>query len=131
MNAKIMVVDDDPGILALLEIILKRKGFTVSTAPNAYRAFALLEREKPDLFVLDVMMPGISGIELCKQLRARSETSQTPIILLSGWSEAEAEQRGYAAAANDYLSKTTPHSLIVSRIEKLLNHTRQQLVNAV
>ena len=131
MNEKIMVVDDDPGILALLEIILKRKGFIVSTAASGYRALALLDREKPDLFILDVMMPGISGIELCKKLRAQPETAETPIILLSGWTETEAEQRGLSAAANDYLSKTTPHPQIVSRVEKLLNRTRQQLYSAV
>ncbi|MHB8628025.1 MAG: response regulator [Aggregatilineales bacterium] len=131
MNEKIMVVDDDPGMLALLEIILKRKGFSVVTADGAYRALRLIEREKPDLFILDVMMPGITGLELCQQLRSRPDTAHIPILLLSGWSDSEAAQRGLTVGANDYLSKTSSHTHLVSRVEALLNGHRQQLRSAI
>ena len=66
MNEKILVVDDEPGQLALMEIILRRKGFTVMTAADAYRALAILAQDPPDLILLDVMMPGITGLELCQ-----------------------------------------------------------------
>ena len=131
MNEKIMIVDDEPGILALLEVILKRKGFNVVTADGAYRALRMIEREKPDLFILDVMMPGISGLELCKQLRSRPDTAHIPILLLSGWSDSEATQRGLTIGADDYLSKTSSHTLIVSRVQALLSQTRQELRSAI
>jgi CheY-like chemotaxis protein len=90
MNEKILVVDDEPASLALMEIMLRRKGFTVVTAGDAYRALALLAKEKPDLIILDVMMPGITGIELCRELRSRPDTAQIPVLMLSAWSDFEA-----------------------------------------
>ena len=131
MNPTIMAVDDDPGILALLEIIFKRKGYTVITAGGAYQALATLDREKPDLFILDVMMPGISGIELCKQLRSRLDTARTPIILLSGWSDAQSMERGLAAGANAYLPKMTSHIQILNKVDALLKEACQQLRSAM
>ena len=104
MNEKIMVVDDEPNMLALLEIVLRRKGYTVLSADGAYQALALLAQEKPDLFILDVMMPGVSGLELCQRLRARPDTARTPVIMLSGRADSEAVQRGMAAGANEYSS---------------------------
>src|ERR1051326_8249699 len=94
MNERILVVDDEPGALALMEIMLRRKGFIVLTASDAYRALAVLAKEKPDLIILDVMMPGITGLELCRELRGRSDTAQIPILMLSAWSDFEAVQRG-------------------------------------
>jgi DNA-binding response OmpR family regulator len=129
MNEKIMVVDDEPVMLALLEIILRRKGFTVLSAGGAYQALVLLAKEKPDLIILDVMMPGITGLELCQHLRTRSDTAQTPVIMLSCRADTEAVQRGIAAGADEYLSKTTPHTHIVSRVRALLDCGRQRVAN--
>ena len=129
MNEKILVVDDEPGILALLEVILRRKGFTVLSAGGAYQALVVLAREKPDLIILDVMMPGITGLELCRHLRTRADTARTPVIMLSARADAEAVQRGIAAGANEYLSKTTPHTHIVSRVQALLDCNGRQVAN--
>ena len=120
MNKKIMVVDDEPGALALIEILLKRKGFTVVTARGAQHALTLLTHEKPDLFILDVMMPGISGLELCQQLRNRADTAHIPVLMLSAWSDIEAVQRGLSAGANDYLTKTTRPNQIIGKVQALL-----------
>jgi len=122
MNEKILVVDDEPGQLALMEIILRRKGFTVLTAADAYRALAILAQDPPDLILLDVMMPGITGLELCQDLRSRPDTAQIPVLLLSAWSDFEAVQRGLAAGANEYLKKTMPPSHIVGRVQAWLSH---------
>jgi DNA-binding response OmpR family regulator len=129
MNEKIMVVDDEPGMLALLEIVLRRKGYTVLTAGGAYQALDLLAKEKPDLFILDIIMPGITGLELCRQLRNRPDTAQIPVLMLSGWPDAEAAQRGFAAGADDYLPKATSHVQIVKRVQALLSRSngRQRL----
>ena len=130
MNEKIMVVDDEPNMLALLEIVLRRKGYTVLSADGAYQALALLAQEKPDLFILDVMMPGVSGLELCQRLRARPDTARTPVIMLSGRADSEAVQRGMAAGANEYLSKTTSHSQIVGTVQALLDGSRPRPENS-
>ncbi len=129
MNEKIMVVDDEPNMLALLAIILRRKGFTVLSAEGAYQALTLLAKEKPDLFILDVMMPGMSGLELCQRLRSRPDTARTPVIMLSGRADSEAVQRGLAAGASEYLPKTTSHTHIVSRVQELLDSSSQRLEN--
>ena len=126
MSETIMIVDDEPAMLALLEIIFKRKGFTVLTASGAYQALNLLAKEKPDLIILDVMMPGISGLELCRRLRTDPSTAKTPVLILSGWSDLEAAQRSIAAGANDFLTKTTPPTHIVKKVQALLSHSKQQ-----
>ncbi len=130
MHETIMVVDDEPNILALFEIILRRRGYTVLSAGGAYQALALLAKEKPDLFILDVMMPGISGVELCQHLRSRGDTARTPVLMLSGRADAEAVQRGLAAGATEYLSKTTPNAHIVSRVQALLDRCETHLESA-
>jgi len=76
-------------------------------------------------------MPGISGIELCKQLRGRTDTSRIPIILLSGWSDSQSIERGIAAGANDYLPKMTSHLQIVNKVETLLKEACQELCSAI
>lgn len=126
MNETILVVDDEPGALALMEIMLRRKGFNVLTASDAYRALALLAKEKPDLIILDVMMPGITGLELCRELRSRPDTAQIPVLMLSAWSDFEAVQRGLEAGANEYLKKTLPPSHIISRVQALLAHKQSR-----
>ncbi len=133
MNEKIMVVDDEPGMLALLDIVLRRKGYTVLMAGGAYQALDLLSKEMPDLFILDIVMPGITGLELCRQLRNRPDTAQIPVLMLSGWPDADAAQRGFAAGANDFLPKTTSHIHIVKRVQALLSRYggRQRLCNVM
>ena len=68
----------NPEYLALMEIMLRRKGYIVITARDAYQALALLSSEKPDLFILDVMMPGMTGLEFCQELRNRPDTATHP-----------------------------------------------------
>lgn len=125
MNEKIMVVDDESGILTLMEIALRRKGFSVMTANDAEKALALLTKEKPDLIILDVMMPGISGLELCEQLRSLPETARIPVIMLSARYDAEAIQRGLAAGADDYVQKTSSPSALIGKIQTLLTRNGQ------
>src|SRR5260221_1379365 len=125
MNEKIMVVDDEPISLALLEIILRRKGFTVVTVGDAFRALALLPKEKPDLLIVDMMMPGISGLELCRELRARPDTANLPVLMLSIWYDIDTVQRGLASGAHGYLQKTVAPAHIISKVQALLGHGKQ------
>ena len=120
MSKRIMAVDDESGALTLIEIVFKRHGFIVSTANNALAALDLLESQTPDLFILDVMMPGMDGIELCKHLRSRPELAKIPVIILSARSDAKSVNRGLEAGANAFLSKETLHSDLVTEVHKLL-----------
>ncbi len=116
---QIMVVDDEPGILLLLEITLKRWGFTVVKVGDPHRALSLLDYCTPDLFILDVMMPGMDGMELCKKIRSRPETETTPVILFSAYNGQKMIDQGIAAGATACISKSAQHELY-DRVRSLL-----------
>ncbi len=120
MNKQIMVVDDEASILLLLDVALKRRGFTVLKANDSYKALAMLDSSTPDLFILDVMMPGMDGLELCRRIRSRPQTAHTPVIMFSARCDEWSIERGFAAGANAYLPKTTSHTDIVSNIRRIL-----------
>lgn len=125
MSKAIMVVDDELGILTLVEIILKRHGLSVIKARDAYEALDYLETRTPDLFVLDLMMPDIDGIELCRRIRQRSATADRPIIILSARHDAHSVERGIAAGADVYIPKTMLHSDLIPQINALLDSRSQ------
>lgn len=120
MVTRIMVVDDEVGALTLIGIMLERGGFEVLKAGDAYAALDLLSTETPDMIILDVMMPGMDGIELCRQIRSASQTQNTPVLILSARGDAEAVQQGMAAGADDYLSKPILHHDLISKVRELL-----------
>src|SRR5262245_17376495 len=120
MTKQIMVVDDEVNILLLLDITLKRRGFTVLTANDSYSALTMLDASTPDLIILDVMMPGMDGLELCRQIRARPETAHTPVIMLSARYNERSVERALAAGANAYLSKMSIHSDLVLQVRNML-----------
>jgi CheY-like chemotaxis protein len=101
----IVLVDDDAVMLTLTETFLKRKGYAVAKAQSAAAVFEMLETLTPDLMILDIMMPGTNGIELCHQLRSRAQTRQTPIIILSARNDMETIDACFHAGANAYLTK--------------------------
>jgi len=117
---RILVVDDEIGALTLIGIMLERGGFEVIKAKDADSALGVLEEETPDMIILDVMMPGIDGIELCGMIRKRSQTAHLPILILSARGDAESVMRGMDAGANDYLPKPILHHDLVAKVEKML-----------
>lgn len=120
MKKNVLVVDDEIGALTLIGIMLERGGFNVLKAKDADSALAVLDQDTPDLIILDVMMPGINGIELCKIIRERSETTVTPVLILSARGDAESVMRGMEAGANDYLPKPILHHDLVSKVRGIL-----------
>jgi two-component system alkaline phosphatase synthesis response regulator PhoP len=120
MPKQVMVVDDEIGALALIAIILERNGYGVVKAQGGPVALDLLEKTQPDLFVLDLMMPEMDGIELCKRIRTMPGTASTPIILLSARSDPETVERAMRAGANDYLSKPVFQHALVNRVAAAL-----------
>ena len=120
MKKHILVVDDEIGALKLIGIMLERGGFEVVEARDARAALEVLEGISPDLIILDVMMPGMNGIDLCKEIRQREATRKTPVLILSARGDAESIIQGIEAGANDYLPKPILHHDLVSKVRSML-----------
>jgi DNA-binding response OmpR family regulator len=120
MNKNILVVDDEIGALTLIGIMLERGGFNVLKAKDADSALAMLDQSIPDLIILDVMMPGIDGIELCGILRERQDTGAIPVLILSARGDADSVMRGMDAGADDYLPKPILHHDLVAKVRAML-----------
>jgi DNA-binding response OmpR family regulator len=121
MTHSIMLVDDDKDLRTLMALILKREGYLVVEASNADEATALLTIGVPGLFVLDIMMPGMNGFELCRYLKAHRATAQRPVILFSARSDEASMFEGIASGADLYLVKPIPPHDLTRRVEQLLN----------
>lgn len=120
MKKHILVVDDEIGALTLIGIMLERGGFSVLKAKDATSALAVLDQNTPDMIILDVMMPGMDGIELCQVIRQRDDTAETPVLILSARGDAESVMKGMEAGANDYLPKPILHHDLVSKVRSIL-----------
>ncbi len=120
----ILLVEDEPSQRAVLSYNLEAEGFEVQTADNGEDALALISEAAPDLILLDWMMPHVSGIEVCRRLKARPETRGIPIIMLSARSEEVDKVRGLETGADDYVIK--PYSLVelMARLRAQLRRTR-------
>lgn len=124
MKKHILVVDDEIGALTLIGIMLERGGFSVLKAKDATSALAVLDQNTPDMIILDVMMPGMDGIELCKVIRTRNTTRETPVLILSARGDAESVMRGMEAGANDYLPKPILHHDLVAKVRNMLSEAQ-------
>jgi DNA-binding response OmpR family regulator len=120
MEMKIVLVDDEVEILTLVHDYLSREGFRVLTALNGIEGMALIEQEKPDLVLLDWMLPGLSGLEMCKKLR---ENSSIPIIMLTAKSEEVDRVLGLEFGADDYIVKPFSLRELVARIKTVLRRS--------
>jgi two-component system phosphate regulon response regulator PhoB len=118
----VLLVEDEPAQRAVLSYNLEAEGFEVRTADNGEDALALIAEEAPDLILLDWMMPHVSGIEVCRRLKARPETRGIPVIMLSARSEEVDKVRGLETGADDYVIK--PYS-IVELMARLRAHLRR------
>src|SRR5438128_8315099 len=101
-SARVLVVDDDPNMLSMLRRLLGFEGYTVSTAPDGESALRLAATERPDVVVLDVMLPGIDGLQVCRGVRSRTGV---PVLLLTARSAVPDRVAGLDAGADDYLPK--------------------------
>ena len=120
MTHRILVVDDEPDITALVAYHLAKAGYRVSTAANGPDALKAAREERPDLVILDVMLPGVSGYDVLDELRRREETREVGVILLTARREEPDRIRGLSLGADDYLTKPfSPHELAL-RVNALL-----------
>jgi class 3 adenylate cyclase len=116
----ILTVDDEPANLALLQKLLTRQGYDVVEAVDGPSALAAVAEHGPDLVCLDVMMPGLDGIEVCQRLRRQPDQAGLPILLLTALDRPEDKVRGLEAGANDFLSKPFDHIELAARLRSLL-----------
>jgi pilus assembly protein CpaE len=124
MPARILVADDDPVLQRLLLHTLKMEGYDVLTARDGNETLEVIARDRPDLVILDVMMPGYNGFELCQMLRQRPETVTLPIIMLSGLSDVQEKVSGLRAGADEYLTKPIDLRELTARVDALLKRNR-------
>lgn len=120
----ILVVEDEPAQSELLTYNLKAEGFNLLQARDGEEALLLADEEQPDLIVLDWMLPQVSGIEVCRQLRNKPQTKTIPIIMLTARSEEADRVRGLETGADDYVSKPYSINELVARVRALLRRTR-------
>ena len=131
MKTCILIADDEPNQLELMDFNLTNAGFSIIKATNGKEAIELIENHSPDLIILDWMMPKMSGIDVCRTLRSRSETKQIPIIILSARSEDSDKSLGLDTGADDYISKPFSPKELISRVKALLRRARPALVNDI
>ncbi|MFW6193857.1 MAG: response regulator [Gemmatimonadota bacterium] len=117
---RILVVDDEPDILSLLVYQFSREGFRVSTAVDGRSALESALSERPDLIVLDLMLPAVDGFEVLKTLRQDDDTSEIPIVLLTARREEEERVKGFEYGADDYVTKPFSARELVLRVQALL-----------
>ncbi len=126
----IMVVDDDPDIVTLVRVILEQEGFNVRCANSGQQFFAVLEKEKPDLIILDVMMPVMDGLVVLARLKDAPETSSIPVILLTVLEQHEDVLAGYKTGADYYMTKPFTRIQLIASINRLLSRDQGDSVES-
>lgn len=131
MSIRILVADDEPNQLELLTFNLVQAGFEVIRAEDGQQALDLIEEHRPDLAIIDWMMPHMSGIDVCRTLRVRSETKRLPIIILSARGEEGDRTLGLDIGADDYISKPFSPREMISRVRALLRRAHPALADEI
>ena len=119
-SQKILIVDDEPDILELIEYNLKKEGYQVFSAGNGLDGVAMAKKVRPDLIILDIMMPKMDGIEACRIMRTIPEFKHTFMVFLTARSEEYSEIAGFNVGADDYIAKPIKPRALVSRINAIL-----------
>ena len=123
---KILVVEDEPDILQLVKLYLEKDGFRVATATTGSVALKQVKAERPDLVVLDLMLPELDGLEVCKRIRTTAETALLPIIMLTAKAEESDTVIGLELGADDYVTKPFSPKALVARVKALLRRLERK-----
>ncbi|MHB2015570.1 MAG: GGDEF domain-containing response regulator [Candidatus Xenobia bacterium] len=125
--SRILIVDDDADCRTIVQMGLELRHYEVAQAANGVEALQMVSEKPPDLIILDVMMPRMDGLEVCRRLRSDFKTSTIPIIMLTARAEVEARVQGLQQGADDYLAKPFDMRELTARVDMLLRRTRQSL----
>ena len=128
MAASILIVEDEPAIHQLLAYNFEAEGFRARVVETGEEVHAAITQEMPDLVLLDWMLPGLSGIEVCRLIRARAETQKLPIIMLTARGEEAERVRGLATGADDYIVKPFSVPEVVARVRSILRRSKPESV---
>jgi two-component system, OmpR family, alkaline phosphatase synthesis response regulator PhoP len=120
MEHKVLVIEDDPATSRLVEYSLRHAGFQVVRAANGLEGIRMARSEAPDLVILDVMLPGLDGYEICHRLKADAATARLPILMFSAKAQEIDRNTGLKVGADEYLTKPAAPADIVGRVQKLL-----------
>ncbi len=131
MPARILIVEDEEALSVLLKYNLEAEGFDVDIACSAEQARVQIDEQVPDLLMLDWMLPGLSGIELCRRIRASKKTADIPILMLTARGEEDERVRGLDTGADDYMVKPFSVPELMARIKALLRRANPEIVSNV
>lgn len=124
--ARVLVVDDEPNIVLSLEFLMQQAGFEVSTAADGETALELVGKTPPDLLLLDISLPGISGFEVLETLRAQEAFRKLPIVMLTAHGREVEREKGLALGADDYITKPFSTRQLVEKVKMLLQEQDSQ-----
>ena len=127
-DATVLVVDDEDPILALIRYNLEKAGYRVLEAVDGREALTIAREERPDVVILDWMLPSLSGVEVCRQLRRDGELANTPVIMLTARAEERDRVRGLEVGADDYVPKPFSPAELTARVRAVLRRIRPALV---
>ncbi len=130
MTSKVLIVDDEPNILISLEFLMKREGFQVFTAPDGEAALEQVASHRPDMILLDVMMPKKNGYEVCQAVRAHPEWQDIKIIMLSAKGRDTEVAKGMAMGADTYMTKPFSTKELVQKVKALLAENEVKVASA-
>ena len=125
MNKKILIAEDNPPNMRLIEMVLRGKGYTLLKATDGEEALEVVFREHPDLIIMDIQLPKLSGLEVTRRLRQTPEFSHTPIIAITAYAMKGDKEKVIEAGCDAYVSKPIDTRELPRLIDKMLRHTRR------
>ena len=125
-SKKVLLVDDEPDILQIISYNLTKEGYQISTAKNGLEALDKIPVFKPDLIILDLMMPQMNGIEVCQILRSKPEYNDTLIIMLTAMSDESSQINGLETGADDYINKPIRPKVLISRVNAIFRRLQKE-----
>ena len=128
MNGKIFIIEDEPSIIQLVQHNLEKEGFIVSSSENGNEGLKQLKKFEPNLLLLDWMLPDLSGIEICKNIRKDNKFKSLPIIMLTAKGEEEDKIKGLDSGVDDYLTKPFSFNELLARIKAVLRRSNPEIV---
>jgi len=120
MSERVLVIEDDPSTLRFLEYTLQQEGFEILTAKNGLDGLKMAQNLRPDLIILDIMLPGLDGYEVCHKLRQKPETANVLVLVLSAKARQEDKDIGMKMGADAYLTKPVDPTEIVNKVQGML-----------